>query len=200
MADQPEILQDEHEYWRSSREFVRVLIAELNQSLKASGIWKRHRIQICKSFLFSLTNLFDQQWMKVDGQTQYPLLCFAKVFPDLDTSLVEISPVNFPHKSVELHAMVGDEIDWYFGEMRERSGAVLTGDVGAETPDTEPPPRPDLVRHTSPCQACRGTGQCFCLRKGAVSAAGCPRCRGSGRCSHCHGSGIWSHPEDRRES
>jgi hypothetical protein len=42
------------------------------------------------------------------------------------------------------------------------------------------------------CASCGGTGKCYCLRKGAGTAAGCVRCGGSGTCRVCGGKGkIW---------
>jgi hypothetical protein len=39
------------------------------------------------------------------------------------------------------------------------------------------------------CIHCQGSGDCYCLRKGAKTPAGCPRCGGSGRCGVCKGQG-----------
>jgi hypothetical protein len=39
------------------------------------------------------------------------------------------------------------------------------------------------------CGHCGGSGKCFCLRKGAGTAAGCVRCGGSGKCRACGGKG-----------
>jgi hypothetical protein len=37
------------------------------------------------------------------------------------------------------------------------------------------------------CIHCRGSGDCYCIRKGAGTPEGCPRCNGSGKCSICKG-------------
>ena len=191
MPDRSEPLQDEDAYWRSCREFVRLLITELNRALKASRVSLKKHKQICTAFAFGFCNFLDRQWFKPGGRTQYPLLCFARSFFDVDAA-VDLSLVNFPHKSVELHGMVHDEVAWFFDEMKERDSAVPSGDVGAETEDV------DLIEANAvglipqPCPTCRGTGRCFCLRR-AGDPAGCPRCAGSGRCRHCGGSGKWTH-------
>jgi hypothetical protein len=39
------------------------------------------------------------------------------------------------------------------------------------------------------CIHCHGSGDCYCIRKGARTAAGCPRCSGSGKCGVCKGEG-----------
>ena len=188
MRDQPAPEQDEDEYWRSSREFVRLLIADLNQTLKANRISVKKRREICTSFAFSFCNFIDQQWFKPDGRTQYPLLCFADKFFDIDVPL-DLCEINFPHKSVELHGMVHDEIDWFFDEIKEDSAAVLTGDVGAETDDVEIAEIDSDSIIPQPCWTCQGTGHCFCIRKGGGDPTGCSRCRGTGHCQHCAGSG-----------
>jgi hypothetical protein len=193
MPDDSELQQDEDAYWRSSKEFVRVLIAELNQVLKANRISTRKRRKICTSFAFSLCNFLDQQWFKPDGQIQYPLLCFAESFLEMDAS-PDLSKINFPHKSVELHGMVHDEIAWFFDEAQEDGTAVLTGDVGAERGEGNDVSNDPNIPLTSACPPCSGTGQCFCIRKGARNPEGCPRCGGSGQCRHCKGTGKWVHP------
>ena len=187
-----DLQQDEDAYWRSGKEFVRLLIVELNQTLQANGVSGKKRKQICTSFVFGFCNFLDQQWFKPGGRTQYPLLCFAKTFFDVDAPL-DLSQINFPHKAVELHGMVHDEIAWFFDEVKEAPTAVLTGDVGAETEDSvieEADAGPVLAQ---PCWTCKGTGQCFCLRKGGGDSTGCPRCQGSGHCQHCAGSGKARH-------
>jgi hypothetical protein len=188
MSEYPEFKQDEEEYWRSCKEFVRVLIAELNRSLKDSGVWKTKRKQICTKFAFSFSNYLDQQWMKVDGKTQYPFLCFTTSFLEIGVSLADISPIDCPHKSVELHAMVCDEVDWFFNEMKESKNAVVVGSVGEETEDTDEIQR-EIVLREQPCPPCQGTGQCYCIRKGSGLSSECPRCQGTGQCRHCRGTG-----------
>jgi len=140
MADSPELRQDAEEYWRAAREFVRVLIAELNDSLKESGVWKARRRRICTRFAFGFASYFDQQWMKVGGKTRYPLLCFTTSFLDMDVALSDLPSILCPHRSVELHAMVSDEVDCYFRDMKEDGKAVITGAVGEETEDTDEVP------------------------------------------------------------
>ncbi|MCG8652491.1 MAG: hypothetical protein MI861_21810 [Pirellulales bacterium] len=193
MQDQPAVPQDEDAYWRSCKEFVRLLIAELNQTLKSNRVSSRKRKKICTEFVFGFCNFLDQQWLKPAGRTQYPLLCFTKTFFDIDVP-IELSQINFPHKSVELHAMVTDEIDWFFNEMREKRSAITTGDVGSETVDVEIDETITLL--PQPCSICNGSGQCFCLRKGDGDSANCPRCQGSGHCRHCAGSGESRHPSN----
>jgi hypothetical protein len=182
--------QDEDAYWRSSKEFVRLLIAELNHTLKGKVLTKRKRRQICTEFAFSLCSFLDQQWLKPAGRTQYPLLCFAQAFFDLDVPL-DLSRINFPHKSVELHAMVADEVDWFFNEMNEDSSAIPVGDVGTETADVAVSESVTLL--SQPCPTCKGSGQCFCIRKGSGNSENCSRCNGTGQCKHCAGSGEWRH-------
>ena len=170
---------------------MRLLIAELNETLKANGVWRKKRKQICTSLAFGFCNFLDQQWFKPGGRTQYPLLCFANTFFDIDVPL-DLSQINFPHKSVELHGMVHDEIEWFFEEMKENRAAVPSGNVGEETLDVELDEAPGPIL-SQPCWTCKGTGQCFCLRKGGGDPTGCPRCHGSGHCQHCGGSGIARH-------
>lgn len=50
------------------------------------------------------------------------------------------------------------------------------------------PAKPDPVPRARYCNMCNGSGECYCIRKGPGTAAGCPRCAGNGICRHCRGS------------
>ncbi len=193
MPESNQLRQDEEAYWQSARQFVRLLIAELDRTLRGSRISGKKRKQICTTFAFEFCNFLDHRWFKPGGRTEYPLLCFAKSYFDIDVPL-ESSQINFPHKSVELHGMVHDEIEWFFNEVKEDNSAVATGDVGDETEDIDEAVNESESRFVSPCPVCGGSGQCFCLRKGVGHADGCPRCGGTGECKHCKGKGEWIHP------
>ena len=186
MSEQSDFQQDEDAYWRSSKEFVRLLIAEMNQSPKSNRISTRKRKQICKDFAFVFCSELDQRWIKPRGQTEYPLLCFSTKFFDVDVP-IDLAQINFPGKSVEMHAMVTDEIEWFFDEMKENTTAVCTGNVDDETTDIEVDESvtllPQHVGHATELESV------FCLRKGKGDPADCPRCRGCGQCQHCAGSG-----------
>jgi hypothetical protein len=39
------------------------------------------------------------------------------------------------------------------------------------------------------CYQCRGSGKCYCIRKGPGNPTGCARCSGTGNCHMCHGTG-----------
>ncbi len=56
--------QDEDDYWRSARGFVRVLIANLNDALKQSGLSKPKRRIACERAAFSICNTIDQCWIR----------------------------------------------------------------------------------------------------------------------------------------
>ena len=52
----------------------------------------------------------------------------------------------------------------------------------------ERPAAPDPApRH---CNMCKGSGECYCIRKGPGNAANCPRCSGNAQCRYCRGSGT----------
>ena len=193
MSDAPEPRQDEDAYWQSAKALVRLLIKELNESLKSNRISARKRRAICTSFVFSYCNFLDRRWFKTGGNAEYPLLCFSKSFFDLDEE-IDLSQINFPHKSVDFHGMVHDEIVWFFEEMAEDASAVTSGDVGEEPEqhDVQEVESGSLI--TQPCWTCKGSGHCYCIRKGSGDATGCPRCQGTGHCRHCAGTGKARHP------
>lgn len=177
-------INDEEGYWRASKEFVRLIILQLNETLKSKKISVAKRKEICTEFTFGLANFIDQQWIKPDGKTLYPVLCFSDVFQEISRS-----SITFPSASVELHAMVHDEIEWFFEEVQQDSTCVITGDVGDETANAEGEVDTDKPL-PQPCSPCQGSGKCFCLRKGRGSATGCTRCHATGKCVHCNGEGF----------
>lgn len=137
MAETVTVVRDEDTYWRLGKEFVRALIVEVNDALREAGVGKQaQRREICEIAAFGIGNFFDQYWLKVDGRTVYPVLCFTETYPDGETPLALLGPVQFPDKAVELHAMVPDEVAWYFKERNENDDAVAMGCVGEE--DAEP--------------------------------------------------------------
>ena len=126
-------VQDEEAYWHLARQFVRVLIVEVNEALRQAGILEQEqRRKICEEVVFGIANFFDSYWTGVEGRKMYPLLGFAETFPDDAMELANLGPVHIPHKAVELHAMVWDEVRWYFEEQKENDNAVPMGCVGED--------------------------------------------------------------------
>lgn len=132
MPDQVEMTRDPDAYWDLARAFVRVLMVELNDALKSSGIEDGTlRQTICARFGFGFGNFLDQYWMRAGGKIVYPLLCFSERFLNLDTNLNEIGTIHAPAE-VEFHAMASGLADWYFREQQENDDAVPIGCVGSE--------------------------------------------------------------------
>lgn len=124
-------VRNEDAYWRLAKEFIRALIVHVNHAMREAGIQQRvTRRQVCEHAVFAIGNFFDQYWLGVDGQKVYPVLCFARQFLDSVTELKMLGPVEFPDKAVELHAMVSDEVEWYFNEREESEESVIMGTVG----------------------------------------------------------------------
>ena len=182
--------QDEDNYWRSARGFVRILIAILNDALKESGLSKPKRRTACERSAFSICNTLDQCWIRSDGKTDYPLLAFSERFLEVDSLVEQIVPIQLPHKSVEMHAMVCDEISWFFDEQKEILPINSVGSIGEEVPNELISATVDDTIKRPPCSMCKGTGDCYCIRKGSGVATCCPRCDGTGKCRHCHGMGT----------
>ncbi|MCY2974538.1 MAG: hypothetical protein NTW52_07695 [Planctomycetota bacterium] len=169
------------------------MVSELNEALVEQRISKTKRRQICTSFVYSLCNTLDQRWVRIDGQTYFPLLAFSKTFFDIGDSIESVAPIQMPDRDVAFYEMLGDETDWLFDECKEVTPPSIYGGIGQELPDEELPPEPEPEKLRIPCHVCNGTGKCFCLRKGPGNSAGCPRCATSGNCRHCGGTGVANH-------
>ncbi len=194
MNNRPSVSQNEDEYWRFARDLVRVLISDVNSELKSMGRGRDERRSICETLIFAIANRLDQSWIRSDGLLKYPSICFS------DGS-VDDSPGGqqflIRAESVELHAMVTDEVEWFFGDAEEQLPVGLVGTLGSDVPELEPADDPLSAKAGDepeppmafPCAPCGGTGQCFCIRKGPGNSTGCARCGGSGKCRHCDGVG-----------
>lgn len=169
------------------------MVSELNDALVENRISRAKRREICTSFVYSICNTFDQRWVRIDGQTYFPLLAFSKKFLDIGDSLENIGPIQMPERDVAFYEMLGDETDWLFDECRETAPPNILGGIGQEVPDEDLPPEPLQEKIRVPCSVCHGTGKCYCLRKGTVGSADCPRCAATGKCKHCDGTGIPNH-------
>ena len=189
MNQRVEYTQDEGEYHRAAKAFVRALLAELNDALTEKRISKAKRRDICVSFAYSLCTTLDQCWVRADGQSYFPLVAFTKQFLDIGDSLDDVSPIQMPDRSVAFYEMFGDEADWLFDECGGTSPSGVVGNLRELLPDEELPSEPDTEMIRLPCSVCQGTGRCFCLRKGTGDPTGCLRCSGTGKCSHCGGAG-----------
>lgn len=66
------------------------MVSELNEALVEQRISKPKRRQICTSFVYSLCNTLDQRWVRIDGQTYFPLLAFSKTFFDIGDSIESV--------------------------------------------------------------------------------------------------------------
>jgi hypothetical protein len=78
---------------------------------------------------------------------------------------------------------VGVEVAMDFAELE-----AFLEDEDDEPSDLEDPPANPGFRDGI-CIHCQGSGDCYCIRKGAKSPAACPRCSGSGKCGICKGRG-----------
>ncbi|MBA4066300.1 MAG: hypothetical protein C0501_21810 [Isosphaera sp.] len=48
---------------------------------------------------------------------------------------------------------------------------------------------PPATAQLAPCAHCKGSGACYCKRKGLADTASCARCQGSEKCHVCQGTG-----------
>ena len=181
--------QNERGYFPKVKQYLLVLVSDLNQALMEGRVSRQIRRQICGTFLVSHCEKLDQEWLRCKGQTWYPLIAFTKSFIELATAPIADNSMLIGDKGNELHAIASALIDEFFDELHERLPENTTGQIGDELPDakleTVPEPRPKL-----PCFVCKGSGLCFCLRKGLGTSDNCRRCAGLGKCPHCRGTGL----------
>ena len=182
--------QNQAEYHRASKAFVRAMVTELNAALTVNGISQAKRRAICEAFTYSLCNTFDQCWVRNDGQTYFPLLAFTKRFYDIGDSLDDVAPIQMPDRGVAFYEMLGDEADWLFDECGDATPPNIIGGLDDVLPDEDLLPEPETERIRVPCPTCKGSGKCYCIRKGTGNSTGCPRCGGTGKCQHCDGVDV----------
>lgn len=190
MNQHVDYFQDETEYHRAAKAFVRAMVAELNETLTENRISKAKRRGICTSFAYSLCITFDQRWVRNEGQTYFPLLAFTKRFYDIGDSLDDVAPIQMPDRGVAFYEMFGDEADWLFDDCNDAPPSNIIGGLRDALPDEESQPESETEKICLPCTICRGSGKCYCLRKGEGDSTLCPRCDGTGKCCHCDGAGI----------
>ncbi len=86
--------------------------------------------------------------------------------------------------------MASDEVAWLFDECNEEIPTDIFGSVGSELPDVKEIELADDDKPIpQPCYVCKGTGECYCIRKGSSEPSDCVRCGGTGKCKHCGGRG-----------
>lgn len=181
--------QDEDDYFPQIKGYLLVLVSDLNKSLYEEGISQKGRRRLCENFLSSHCEKLDQAWLRSEGQTYYPVIGFTKFFIDINATTVPDNTILIGDKGNELHAIVSGLIEEYFDIWQETLPADMTGPIGEELPDEEYEPAPETLP-ARPCSICKGSGQCFCLRKGLKNSENCPRCCGLGQCQHCRGTGL----------
>jgi hypothetical protein len=132
MAEAMQVEQDEEKYWELGSAFTQVLVAEINDALKAGGVEDaEQRQKICSYLAFGLGNFLDQQGIEVGGQKVYPLLCFSQKFLNIDVAPHDVEPLQLPAKGFEFHAAAGDVAHEFFSQ-GEQMGGVRVVDVGEE--------------------------------------------------------------------
>ncbi len=184
-----EVEQNEDAYFPRVKHYLMVLLDDLNNALKESRVSKNSRRGICETFLYAHCGKLDQQWFRCEGQTRYPLIAFSKQFIDFAKPPTDDNTILIGDKGNELHAIVSGLLDEFFDELNEVVPENTIGQLGEELPDEECQLIPEAPRKV-PCLVCKGTGSCFCLRKGSGISDRCPRCNGKGKCQHCHGTGL----------
>jgi|JI9StandDraft_1071089.scaffolds.fasta_scaffold03065_4 hypothetical protein len=183
------IHQNEDDYFPLIKGHLLVLVSDLNEALKEEGLPQESRRRLCENFLLSHCEKLDQAWLRCEGQTYYPVIGFTKFFIDLNATSVPDNTILIGDKGNEFHTIVSELIEEYFDEWQETLPADMTGQISEELPDEEYEPAPDKPP-ARPCSICKGSGQCFCLRRGSKNSENCPRCGGHGKCQHCRGTGL----------
>ena len=186
-SKRPQFKQDEEAYWKFAKGFVRAMISEIDSELADHFKSKRKRQAVCSQIAFALANMLDQKWINSNGIAIYPSIMFSPQLLDDDVSLDDVQ-IDLPVSSVELHGMVADEIDWYFGY---KTGRPVVSGLEGESPPPETKDEDVDGVIAQDCPRCRGTAKCFCIRKGGGLATDCNLCQGSGNCLQCRGTGKW---------
>src|SRR5262249_19693964 len=95
--------------------------------------------------------------------------------------------VFLDHETGEMFSL-GESFIAFLGSLRKRERADYASGGEAREPDHRYERIGNLVT-SGACSQCRGSGTCYCIRKGPGNPAGCVRCNGTGKCGVCQGSG-----------
>lgn len=132
MADSVRIVRDA-EYEEMGMAYQCALIAILERSLKRSGLGPDKVKQAVKRFVFELGDFHDQGWLKVEGERVYPLLCFSRMFLNIDTDISELGTLYAPSTGFAAHEVAMGNVEAYFeGDERTRVETGSFGEPGDE--------------------------------------------------------------------
>jgi hypothetical protein len=124
------------DYFQLMNHYLLVQAWALNNTLKDCGVGDpQQRERICAQFGLSMGQLFDSEWLRVNGKRYFPLLIFSEKFLTPRRSLDQIGYVLGPDKIDEFHPLAVDAATVLFRDQNETINVQSVG--GVELSDQE---------------------------------------------------------------
>jgi hypothetical protein len=107
--------RDNDDYFQLMNQYLLVQAWALNNTLIACGVQDREqRERICAQFGLSMGQLFDSEWLRVNGRRYFPLLMFSEKFLTPQRSLDQLGKILGPDKLDEFHPLAVDAATMLF--------------------------------------------------------------------------------------
>lgn len=114
-------------------EYLQILAAMLSTALQSNGVVDSEtRHAICADFLFDLGVMLDEEPIRVESLTAYPLLCFSERFLNVDTDANDLGAVFAPSTSFSFHEHVHAAVADTLGERCVAGNSQSSGPTDEE--------------------------------------------------------------------
>jgi hypothetical protein len=118
--EQVTVERNHEDYFHLMNQYLLVQAWALNNTLKDCGVDDaEQRERICAQFGMSIGELFDSEWLRVNGKRYFPLLMFSEQFLTNRRSLDQIGRVLGPNKMDEFHPLAVDAATVLFRDQNE---------------------------------------------------------------------------------
>jgi hypothetical protein len=123
------VMVDDGVYEAVAPAFQCVLIDALNRALKENGVDDSvRRRSICDRYVFEMSVLLDQDWMKAKGAKRvFPRICFVDRRLEEDEEADAEANVYLPAGGFEFHSYSHGSVGYYFEDCKEKLKDVKTG-------------------------------------------------------------------------
>jgi hypothetical protein len=128
--EQAVVVRNHNDYFHLMNQYLLVQAWALNNVLKGCGISSAsQRKEICAQFGLSMGELFDSEWLRVNGKRYFPLLIFSERFLTHRRTIDQLGALLGPNKLDEFHPLAVDAATVLFGDQNESIDEQSVGRV-----------------------------------------------------------------------
>ena len=128
--EQAAVVRDHRDYFHLMNQYLLVQAWALNNVLKGCGVnSSSQREEICAQFGVSMGQLFDSEWLRVNGKQYFPLLMFSERFLTHSRTFEQLGALLGPNKLDEFHPLAVDAATILFGDQNEVIDEQSVGSV-----------------------------------------------------------------------